>query len=352
MAKPRILIADTDVDYIIPLQLKFVEDFFEKVDLEIITDETYFNELFSTPQQIDILIISEALYTRSLLRHNITHVFLMTENQEEDVTSALNVNCIFKYTSIKEIFNEIIGKSEKLFDVKRSRKKETEIILLYSANGGVGKTTVAMGVSACLTQNYKRVLYINANHLQTFQRLLINQTTISSTEIYEKLTNKNENAYEAIKHMIRKEQFRYVPPFKAALMSVGLDYSVYERIAIDAKQSKDFDYIIIDTDTVFDEEKAKLLNVADKVLIITEQTDASVYATNVLVSNINGMNNDKYLFICNNYNKEKENAFIYPSVSLKFTVSDYIDHFQHYNQMGCEELGKDNGMQRIAFLIM
>lgn len=352
MEKPRILIADTDVNYIIPLQLKFVEDFFEKVDLEIIIDETYFNELFSTPQQIDILIISEALYTQSLLRHNITHVFLMTENQEEDVTSALNVNCIFKYTSIKEIFNEIIGKSEKLFDVKRSRKKETEIILLYSANGGVGKTTVAMGVSACLTQNYKRVLYINANHLQTFQRWLKNQTTISSTEIYEKLTNKNENAYEAIKHMIRKEQFQYVPPFKAALMSVGLDYSVYERIAIDAKQSKDFDYIIIDTDTVFDEEKAKLLHVADKVLIITEQTDASVYATNVLVSNINGMNNDKYVFICNNYNKEKENALIYPSVSLKFTVSDYIDHFQHYNQMGCEALGKDNGMQRIAFLIM
>ena len=148
MAKPRIIIADTDVNYIIPLQLKFVEDFFEKVDLEIITDETYFEELFSTPQQIDILITSEELYTQSLLRHNITHVFLMTENQEEDLTSALNVNCIFKYTSIKEIFNEIIGKSEELFDVKQSSKKETEIILFYSANGGVGKTTVAMGVSA------------------------------------------------------------------------------------------------------------------------------------------------------------------------------------------------------------
>lgn len=352
MAKPRIIIADTDVNYIIPLQLKFVEDFFEKVDLEIITDETYFEELFSTPQQIDILITSEELYTQSLLRHNITHVFLMTENQEEDLTSALNVNCIFKYTSIKEIFNEIIGKSEELFDVKQSSKKETEIILFYSANGGVGKTTVAMGVSACLTQNYKRVLYINANHLQTFQRLLKNQTTISSTEIYAKLTNKNENAYETIKHMIRKEQFQYVPPFKAALMSVGLDYSVYERIASDAKQSKDFDYIIIDADTAFDEAKANLLHVADKVLIITEQTYASVYATNILASNINGMNNDKYLFICNNYDKEKENALISPSISLKFTVSDYVYHFHHYNQMGCEELGKDNGMQRTAFLIM
>ena len=32
MAKPRIIIADTDVGYIVPLQLKFAEDFFERID--------------------------------------------------------------------------------------------------------------------------------------------------------------------------------------------------------------------------------------------------------------------------------------------------------------------------------
>ena len=35
----------------------------------------------------------------------------MTEEQEEDVTVELTVNKIYKYTNIKEIFNEIIGKS-------------------------------------------------------------------------------------------------------------------------------------------------------------------------------------------------------------------------------------------------
>ena len=41
MAKPRIIIADTNVNYILSLQLKFAKDFFEKIDLEIITDEEY-----------------------------------------------------------------------------------------------------------------------------------------------------------------------------------------------------------------------------------------------------------------------------------------------------------------------
>ena len=109
MAKPRVIIADTDINYIIPLQLKFVEDFFELVDLEIITDEDYFNELFSTPQNAEILIVSEELYKQSVQRHNISHTFLMTEQYEEDQTVDLRVNFIFKYTSIKEIFNEITG---------------------------------------------------------------------------------------------------------------------------------------------------------------------------------------------------------------------------------------------------
>ena len=54
MGKPRIIIADTDINYIIPLQLKFVEDFFDKVNLEIISDENYFTDflkcLFNSAQ--------------------------------------------------------------------------------------------------------------------------------------------------------------------------------------------------------------------------------------------------------------------------------------------------------------
>ena len=56
MAKPRIIIADTDVNYVIPLQLKFAEDFYQKVDLEIITDRTYFDQLFSTPQRVELVV--------------------------------------------------------------------------------------------------------------------------------------------------------------------------------------------------------------------------------------------------------------------------------------------------------
>lgn len=352
MAKPRIIIADTDISYIIPLQLKFVEDFFEKVDLEIVTDNEYFETLFSTPQRADILIVSEKLYSQAMQRHNISHIFVMNEQYEEEQTADLNINHIFKYTSIKEIFNEITGKSADVLKIEKNGKQETQVVLFYSASGGTGKTTVAMGVSASLTKNYKRVLYINAARLQVFHHMLENHSAITAADIYAKLAAANDNIYSDIKHVIRKELFSYLPPFKAALMSLGLNYSVFEKIIVSAKKSGDYDFIIVDADVSFDEDKAALLNIADKVVVVTNQTFASVLATNILVSNINGASAEKYIFVCNDFNKEEDNALISPKLSLKFTVNDYIEHIAHYDQMKCSDLASDSGIQKTAFLVM
>lgn len=297
MARPKVIIADEDASYIVPLQFKFVTDFFNKIDLEIITDRAYFDEYFSRPQNAEILIISDDLYDSSLQRHNIQNIFVMMEQYDEGSTGELNVNQIFKYTSIKEIFNEIIGKSAGALNIAAVEKKETQIILVTSAAGGVGKTTVAMGVAACLVQNYKRVLYIEAASLQSAQYMLENDTPISSPDIYTKLLNPSDSIYADIKHVIRKEVFSYIPPFKSAIMSVGLSKNIYMDIAVSAKKSGEYDYIVVDTDSVFDEFKADLLNVADKVIFVTKQNRMSVMAVNTLMSNINGVNNEKYLCI-------------------------------------------------------
>lgn len=351
MPRPRIIIADTDVNYINPLQLKFVEEFFEEIDLELISERVYFDTLFSVPQTADVLVVSEELYDTSLQRHNIGSIFLMTEEHEEDQTGDLKATRIFKYTSIKEIFNEIIGKSAAL-QIKGKTKKECQIILVDSACGGTGKTTVALGISLSLTKNYKRVLYINAGRLQSFQRVLNNQSPISAGNVYAQLSTPTENIYEDIKHVIRKEQFCYLPPFKAALISLGLSYSIFEKIAVSAKKSNDYDYIVIDADTAFDDDKAGLLSLVDKVVIVTNQTETALFATNMLVSNINGVNGEKYFFICNDFDKDNDNAIISPNLSLKFTISDYVEHMDHFNSLKCEDYAKNAGVQRTAFLVM
>lgn len=352
MAKPRIIIADTDSSYIIPLQLRFVEEFFEKIDLEIITNKDYFEMTFASPQKAEIVIVSEDLYDSSLQKHNIGKIFMMMEQYEEEQTDALNINRIFKYTSIKEIFNEIIGKSSSVLSVDLGKKKEPQIVVVYSAVGGVGKTTVALGMAACLTQNYKKVLYINASWLQSFQRMLGNKTVISSSDLYVKLSKPSDSLYEDIKHVLRKELFTYLPPFKAALMSLGLKYSIFESIAISAKKSNDYDFIIVDADTEFDNEKASLIDNADKVVIVTTQSATSVYATNCLVANINGIGNEKFTFVCNNYKKDEDNALVSPASAPKFTVSEYIEHINHYDSLKADDFPSCVGMNKASVLVI
>ena len=352
MFRPRVIIADIDENYIKPLQFKFIKEFFDKIDLEIITEREYFKELFSSPQKAEILIISEELYDPSLQKHNMTNIFVMTEQYEEGGTEELNINKMFKYTSVKEIFNEVVGKSAGLFNTKGSEKKETKIILVTSANGGAGKTTIAMGASACLTKSYKRVLYLNASRLQCFQHMLDNDTPITSPEVYARLASATEQIYCEIKHTIRKEIFSYLPAFKASLMSVGLKYSIFEQIALSAKKSGEFDFIVIDAESTFDEKKTKLLDIADKVIFVTEQSVNAVEATNLFVNNVNGTNSDKYIFVCNKFNKEKLNALVLSNMVTKFSVNNYVEKQEESNVRNAEVLLQCNGVQRVSLLIM
>lgn len=352
MAKPRVIIADEDENYIIPLQFKFVTDFFNKIDLEIITDRAYFDEFFSKPQNAEILIVSDNLYDSSLQRHNIQNIFVMMEIPDDGGTGELNINRIYKYTSVKEIFNEIVGKSSEALDVDGAEKKETQLVLVTSAAGGVGKTTVGMGVAACLAKNYKKVLYLNASRLQNFQFLLDNSEPIISQEVYSKLYNPTERVYQDIKHVIMKELFSYLPAFKAGIMSMGIDYSIYEKIAVSAKASKEYDYIVIDAESTFDMYKTNLIDVSDNVIIVTDQSLNSVYATNSLISNISVTDTDKYIFACNKFDKDKYNALILPEVDVKFTINEYVKYDDNIVGKKAKEFSDNQGIQRLAFLIV
>ena len=352
MAKPRVIIADEDSNYIFPLQYKFVTEFFDKIDLEIITDREYYNELFSKPQNVKILIVSEELYDSSLQRHNIGNIFVMSESQDEGHSRNINVNKLFKYSSIKEIYNEIIGKSSGALNVDVAEKKESQIVLVTSAAGGVGKTTIALGVAASLAKNYKRVLYINASRLQSFQYMLDNATALASSEVYAKLTNPSDRIYEEIKHVIRKESFSYLPAFKASLMSLGINYSAYEKIALSAKDSSDYDFIIVDAESAFDEYKTKMIDIADKVIMITDQSLNGVHATNGFASNINMANPDKFIFVCNKFENDRYNALVAPDAALKYSINEYISRYSDDVKMSCEALSDQNEIRKVAFLVI
>ncbi len=352
MANPKVIIADTDVNYIAPLQYKFINDYFNNIDLEIITEKEYFDSYFDTPQNAEVLIVSEDLYQPTIKRHDIKNIFVMSEQQDDGATGDLSINRLYKYTSIKEIFSEIVAKSSKELASGAVEKKETQIILVTSACGGVGKTTVAMGLAASLAEGYQRVLYINAAMMQNFQYMVKDTEPILGTSVYASLFNPTENIYLDLKPEIRNDGFDYLPEFKAALPSLGIDYSTFLKIALSAKKSGDYDFIIMDADSLFDDEKLNMMNAADKVIVVTDQSVNAVNATNRFAQNVNGINSEKYIFICNRFNKDSFNALLATEVVPKFTITEYITEMSTNTYVKPVEMATNNGVRKVAFLAM
>lgn len=345
MAKSTIILADTDKNFLTPLEFKFLEELEDDAEIEIITDPEYFREYFSTPRSANTLLVSERLYSTDIQKHNINSIFVLTESTDDSDIDDMGITRIFKYTSTQEIFKEVTSIGS--FGTKSREKKDPIIALIYSASGGVGKSTIALSLSAYLAKSYYKVLYINAQRINSFQHYLANNATIPNSVIpeFEKST---KNIFDRISHIIRNEGFDYLPPFSMAISSLGLDFSIYKEIAKSAKDSKKYDVIIIDTDTAFDKDTADLITLADKVIMVLNQNRNSALNIKILLNNIACNDSDKFYLVCNNFNENEYNYLI----SSNCIVNEYVKHFDNFDSMTIKDLSKQPDIQKVSYLIV
>ncbi len=352
MSQSSIILADTDEIYLAPLETKFLEELGDDALLQVITDPAYFAEFFSKPQTGDILVVSEDLYTDALQKHNMGHIFVLSETPEDvsDRNSSDYVS-VYKYTSIKEIYDHIMAVSHDSLAPKTGQLQKTVVILVTSASGGVGKTTLAMGIGACLAQKYKKVLYVDAQMLNTFQFYLEDRGTLPYLP-FGQLMGDPSGIFDRLRAFIRTEAFDYLPPFGAALDTLGGDFSIYEAFIRGAKASGIYDVIIIDTDTVLSAGKAALMTFADKVLLLTGQTASGVFAMNAYVKNINCSDREKFYFVCSNFDSSRENALVASREPLGFMVNEYVGHVKDIDMLDLRDFVHITDIARLAWLLV
>lgn len=349
MSKPMIILADTDARYLMPIELRFIENLKDSVDMEVITDPAYFNSFFSLPRRAEILLISEQLYRSDLInRHDIKHVFILCEDVKEKGSEDLTAKKISKYMSDRDMFNQIIHSAHNLRE--RQENVETQVVLLYSAAGGAGKTTVAVGLSACLSRSFKKVLYVNAEYMQSFHHYITNKDPLSSNA-HLHFQESGQTLYGRLKQHIRQEEFDYLPPLRAAIVALGIDYAAFYRFVQAAKASMDYDFIVVDVDAGLTNEKMDFLALADKVILVMEQDPFSVFKTEILLDNINCNDKDKYIFVCNdchNYAGHSTRNAHAPT----FLVSTYITYIENINRTPIDTLANTVGIQKLAYTLL
>ncbi len=350
MRRPVVVLADSDAKYLRPLELKFIKELSGKIDLEVITDPAYFDAYFAQPRTVEILLIDEEWYSSRLSGQDIRHLFILSDSRTWLVTQQ-DRQYIFKYSSSSEIYNTVMRETAGEFIERETAEKHTKVAVVTSASGGVGKTTVALGLAACMSARMLKVLYINAERMSTFHRWFKNPVQCND-RVYAQLQHGSSGYYQMLKPFIIHEHFDYVPPFKAALAALGISASVYGTLVSEAKASGDYDVVIVDTDAVFDEEKAFLMTFADSLVTVVNQTEASVWATNILLSNVRVSASDKYIFVCNDFEEGRFNAIVSGKGSKNFVVSDYIRHIEDYDRISLDDLKNNRDIYKLSYLII
>ena len=339
MSKPLIIIADTDELYLTNLERKFLEEFDDQIDLEIISDADYFEKRFETPLSVEILVVSEKLYSSSLQKHNISNVCVLVEEHDNGSTEDLSVNKVYKYLGIRELFNELTYQSREALTDSQTTENITRIISFYSAIGGTGKTALSIGLARCLAEKHKRILYINTESVQDFSYYLENKTAMPN-EGYRALKNDTGHMYEDIRFTLHKEGFSYLPPFSTTLDARNLDFTIYRKIIQNAKESGEYDFIIIDVEAGYSRWRIQLL-----------QDDVSTNKMRYITQCLDFGDNEKYMVICNKYNEKNENQYFQSELQTRFSIKEYIDEIST-PLVTTRQLAQLNGIEKMSYMFI
>lgn len=196
--------------------------------------------------------------------------------------------------------------------------------MTFSPAGGVGQTTIAAAICTLIARNFRRVLLVGTDGLQTFGCVLKGaQRLQAGTE--KTLQQKSKYTYKVIQPMIASELYDILPPFPAALASLGItqDHLLFLIDAI--KSSGDYDFIVIDSGSDFTEATTRMMAAADQVLLLTAQDVHSIHKLHCLLDNIDCSDQNRFALVCNKFQAEAENHLAGEGVR-QYPHIDYVEY--------------------------
>ena len=348
MDKKKFIFAEADEDYLYSIIGKFVQEQGEAISIESITSEEYLQNIMNDPVRCDVLVMEEEWYKRYFRRQNIANVFLLTEypdmklENEEYEGDAPGIRRVYKYSSVKEIYLEVMS-DLKIEYVPSKRVKQTMLYAVHSPVGGSGKTNLTIGLCATLKKYGNRVLYLNMENIQNFNYLLDDRDYLGPGQW-------NQGVSEGLEHIVRNNEFDYIPPLRQSSVACGVSYN---RVVAALEQMRSkflYDYIVVELPLDLDDARIQIMNMADKVIFVTKQDALSVWKLERFLENIDYSDRTKFVLVCNFFQELREN---YTLKSRKLSVSENIPWLEVATELQSITGMMHSGVfDRLAYLLL
>ena len=349
MKTPVLVVVNMDNDYLIPLEMKLAFMVGDRVDLNFISCYEAFKEFFAVSRNIDILLIYGKFYSPELQKHVIKKTFILAETEEEQRYMEIQhgETAIFKYTNLNILISMFLPDEWRYENEEEAKGK---ILAVLSPSGGSGCTTVSIALARFLADRKQKVLYLNSQPLQNFQYYCENRTSIALSNCLE--LGHGDNIYNIARKYIVHELYDFFPELPASPQSMGMDGDMIHQMALQAANSKEYHFVIIDVGTDISSMTLEILNNAERVLVVVNQDSYSEYKINALNRILNYSDAGRFMFVCNKFDVNIPNVFAEiagKERTNKVMINEYIEVVNQ--PLDIHTFSSVKGIQRIGMTL-
>ncbi len=192
------------------------------------------------------------------------------------------------------------------------------IVMVYSPQGGAGKTTIASNVSAALMREGTKVLLVDCDLQFGDVGVFLNlqaQNTIS--DLVKSASLEDELDLDLVENILVKHD----SGLKVLLSPLSPEDA--EAVSSDgvlqllSKLKNQFDFIVVDTNTRLDDLNLGLFDLADRILLVTNPSLPALKNTRIILNLMDALNytEEKTMLVFNKVNLDYERNKVVPVVS-------------------------------------
>ncbi len=278
MGRLRLVIADTDKDYLLSLEKYLVLKYPQRFDIFLFSSVEKLSDFLMNAEQKEIMLISSKMYNSTLKLKSVDTVVILLENEDEPLIKGFERIKKFQHTDklVTDIFRIYSSRTTNTCFV--SGGKNTRIICVYSPAGGTGKTSIAVGCSILCAGLGFKTFYLNAENVPSTKLYFHGDTAQSFSNAIFHIKGRDKNLgikLEGAKTFDQDHGVYFFAEPENILEIDELTTPDIECLVKQIKTSKIYDVVFIDMSCGLNPRNVALLSCADVIVNVIDGCETS-----------------------------------------------------------------------------
>jgi len=240
--------------------------------------------------EADILLISPEFYDISAGYTNVKLKAVLSCGVLSRECSGFQV--ISKYSTGEKLLGEVVHLYSRLNPEElrfSSYLKDAGLIGIYSPAGGTGKTTIAAALSMHCTELGMRSFYLNLESIQSTGVFFNLNSKRNLSYIFYYLKEKSNNLsfrMNGIKSSEAYDGVQYFNPPESPMEYEDINTDELEQLLHGIRGMGCYDYIFIDMSSTFDKKNYKIMDLCDRIVLVTLQEPIPLYKNKIMLNEL------------------------------------------------------------------